>query len=908
MIKHTNKRILRHLRPNCLFTFKLKFLSTHSKFFNQNLIPSKQFQNSYQQINTIHKPIKDVIDYPHVDAKDFQLIIDDSNSNIPRIGSFVEFQDDCKIKAGVVIQDLQAKFDERFNHLLVLTTDNSILQIKPTNIKFHLYKLIQDDIIDYHSIIVNRHDPAQQDRDMVLSYLKNFINESLIYKNKISPLFNNLHSQFSQRKIAPISILDIVDALKLKESDVMRFGSSLFWQHVFLYSIHWNMIDSTNWLVPNYFEANSVSNLALWQHSNDYHSISQYYVNSEKNQSNIHQFLHNFQNESYIEEVQKFLAKLGEMTKEEMNIYMKVFEGRHFVDVIEVMKFAIIYPHDSILKELSKLNLTTVTDIYKLLVDLKIYDNTTNIYLSSGLFGATRQLNVSDTSQINNNPRSLFNAKDNFKHLRTKKFYHDHVIYGLGEEDESSQFGVSIETVNSRKHIVSVHIPDLISFIPPDSLVFRNIFENSFIKNNTSVQNELFPANLKNKRSFNTYANFHENDEVWENIDAPKKKRRNISEVTCLTISFQFNSFETNSFESFNDKISVSFDSISNVTVKNVNNRILQKCLTGQLEPSFFKLLRMKRDKQEETEDKDVHLNKVDIHNLNYIYHVMKSFFKSREFAGSASVGSKSQADFMIDETKNFANCLAAEFFSQNNVPVVIRLQDLDQNEYSSDEVLVEHDNMLIPAFDSERYSHSIMAKNVNGYISENAKVISNNYLAPATKNLINFERNLPMGFNRGSVDIINVFDSGEALLNQYQLLSYMHYLLSLQMDTIERIQKYNHLKSLGYNLQGPFTQSQLSALIKQDDKIWNYQMNKFKKLRSLQEKPESLQCVVTNIKQRDRNQVLCQAYCFELGIEIDAITKNQDIKVGGKLQVDEIINIDPINGKCTYLETLGTL
>ncbi|KAI5966821.1 uncharacterized protein KGF55_000230 [Candida pseudojiufengensis] len=813
------------------------------------------------------------------------------------------------MKAGIVVQNLQARFDERFNHCLVLTTENDILQVKPIDVKFQLHQFIPNNFVNFDSIVLQRHDLNHKDRQLTLKCLESLIHESKIFKRKTSATFNNLFSQFAQDQVTPVTILDIVDAIRLRESDLMRIASSLFWQHVFLYSIHWNIIDSTSWLAPNYFEVNTASNLALWHHSNNCHSASHYYVNSRAIQSKVNQMLKNFEGQHYVNEVLEFLRNIRGMSKEELNIYLKVFEGRHHSYIIEVMKFAIIYPHDSIMRQLSKLDLSNVSDIYNLLVELKIYDSDTDIYLSSGLFGSPTQMSVSNSSQLSNRASPIFNPKDNFKYLRTKKFYHDHVIYGLGN-DESTQFGISIETLNSRKYIINVHIPDLISFMPPNSSLFQNIFGSSIIRrkidyNNGSL-NELYSNEFKAKRRFKTYANYVENDEVWENIDKPKKKRRNISEATCLTISFELNSFDLKAFDSFKGKINISFDSISNVNVKNVNMKTLQKCLTGELEPSFFKLLRINRNM--ENVESDVRLNKVDIHNLNYIFHVMKSFFKSRQMAGAASVGLKSEAGFLLDEIKIFTGCLVAEFCSEHNIPVINRSQSLDSIDYNQDKVHVEHDNMLFPAFDSEKYSHSIMARNINGNISESAKIISNNYLSPIKKSLTSFEQNTPLGLRRGFVDIFTIFDSGEALLNQFQLLSYTHYINTIQMCPVDQIQNFHQFKRIGYNLRGPLSQSQLSSLIKPDSKIWEYLLNKYEKLKILQINKSKLQCIVTSVIKKDLNQVVCRAYCFKRGIELKVISYRQDIKIGSVVKVEEPLVIDFIEGECIYIEAMDNL
>lgn len=904
------------------------------------------------------------ITLPLLPPTDFQNIIKASKYNVPQMGSFVEFQSENQMKVGVVVQDLQARFDERLNHVLVLTNDNKIVTVKPLSVKFHLYKVIPDGFIDYQEILHERHNLSQPDRQRGVALVNRFLVDTAHCKERLSSPMDEVFSQLTQGKIRSISLLDIVDCVEFRESEVVRTTSSIYHQFVLLYAIHANLVDSCQWVVPNYF-GDTPSNVFLWEHSSNYHSSAQYFVNTQDTWLHIYRFRQRMSNNEDIADINAFLQKLKSVSKEEMNAYLNVFEGRHFIDVLMAMKFAIIYPHSSLIAELVKLDVfdttPTPSDIHRLLVDLKVYDDTTtisDIYLSLGLFGSSKSLSVTQVDQLNSKAPASFNVRDNFKHLRSgRSYYNDHVIYGLVDEGEDmASFGISIESLNSRKHLINIHIPDFITHISPDSKTFKSIFQFGTIAEslihlcNGESWNCLYPEKVVLDRKFHNYSNYNESEEIWGDVidmeQRSGKKRRAISKSTCLTISFEFNSYESNPFEDLDGKVSVSFDSISNVNIKNVNKKVLQECLTGELEPSFFKLLRRKHHQEPDIACQENSLNKTDIHNINYIGGVLKTFQKVRGLEGAAislkgylgfanlrtkqyesgnglkteiikseSPSRTPQADFMHREAKIFADSLASVFSFQNQIPLLIRSQELDSNDFEKDSVLVQHDNIMMPVYESHEYSHSIMAKDESDSISLNAKFISHNYLAPKYSTT-NHERNVPLGLSMGYAKVFDIFHSGEALFNQFQLLSFVQndYQRAVlrKSEYLEFVEKFSHLKSLGYNLNGPFPERKLNLLINLANSndlktIWLYRMHKFWVLTWLNQKraekdlPEEsrFECITTHVEQFGSNKV-CKAYCSELGIEVDALCLvDQDIKVGTTLVCDEILYLDPIGGFC---------
>ncbi|KAI5967753.1 hypothetical protein CANMA_002933 [Candida margitis] len=994
MLRYKNIPKLRSLRPRwnsnllCNIAF-IRNISTEPKIFDENvIIPEEeknrslerfireyyrgqgQFKNSFVThcVNLSSQMV--AVNLPMTPPTDFHDIVMANRYNVPQIGSFVEFSQNDQTRVGIVVQNLLARFDERLNHVLVLTNDNEILPVKSLNIKFHLYKLIPDGFLAYHEIINERHNPSHLERRKAVVLINRFLADTAQSRCEISSSIDTVFNQLSQDKLRPISLLDVLDLLEFKESDVVKMISLLYHQFVLLYSIHGSLVDSCQWVVPSYV-GGTPSNVMLWGHSNNYHSASQYFVNTQDGWLHIYRFTQEMSSDDRVAEINAFLRKLKSIPKEEMNAYLKVFEGRHFFDVLSAMKFAVVYPHSSITNELGKLKVFETTpsalDIYSLLVELKIYDNTatiTDIYLSSGLFGTSKELSVTEVGQLSPKSPASFNVKDNFKHLRTcRNYYHDHVIYGLiDDDDDVASFGISIESLNSRKHLINIHIPDLASYITPNSKVFKSIFQNQKLAEtlthlvNNQNWNPLFPEKVTRGKKFHKYSKVDENEEAWGDVidmDLGRSTRkRGISKATCLTISFEFNSYETNPFESFDDKVSVSFDSIANVNMKTVNKRVLQKCLTGQLEPSFFKFLRRKQrlETDNDIHDQENSLNKTDIHNINFIGGVLKTFQKVRELEGAAITAplkglsafettvlktqengtgngteiqickpdvsvAMTQAEFMHQEVRTFTGCLVSMFCFQNQIPILTRSQDLDVNELKQDTVAVQHENIMIPIYESQKYAHSVMAKDERGYISLNAKIISNNYVAPKFT-ATGPERNTPLGLSMGYAEVLDIFSSGEALLNQFQLLSYIQndYQRTIlkKHSYIEFVEKFNHLKSLGYNLNGPLSEHKLIQLVNSANmndlrSVWQYRMYKFwihnwfyqRQLDKTTLDETKLECISTHIDRLDDYDI-CKAYCLELGVEVDVLClPNQGIQIGARLMCDDVLYLDPISGFC---------
>ncbi|KGQ81503.1 hypothetical protein MEO_05485 [Candida albicans P94015] len=925
---------------------------------NNDFNPNLKFKHYYDSQNcfinpcshynkhTVARPKK--IEQFYTPPQNFQDIIDQNENNIPVEGSFVEItRPDFKPRIGLVVRQALSRFDERYNKLQVLTSDNELIDVSASEVNFHLHQMIPHDFINCQQIVTSRHNKKCKERIRAIEFLDSFINDVVDLKTSMEPMFDRIYAQVSTNSISHVTLVDIIDAIKYQETLVIKIGSSFYNQCVLLFSIHWCLVSSPKWIVPNYFANNKLTNV-LQGHSNNFHTRASYFVTPGNISVSISKFMRYMKNPDSHEIIEKFLAQLKTRNGDELSHFLQVYDGRHLAYILEVIKFAIVYPHDSIIKQLNKLasfkNCSTPNDLYNKLLDLNIYDKSTDVVLSSGIVGSSDRINVSSADQLQ--IENLWSGEngDLFRHLRTKKkYYRDHIIYGLPLDDNEtcSRFAISLETINSRKYILNIHIPDITTVLPPGDFMMENMFDKFTELSNkfsNSFQSNLFSNRFEESKRFHKYETV-DSENLWDDeLLQNSKSQRNPSKVTCMTISFQFNSYEPEPFKYFENKISVSFDSISNLNVKILDKELLEKCLSGKLETSLFKLLR--RNQTQGFSDRP-HLNKGDIHNINYINGIMKTFFKMREHSGAAVIKPQqeslvssssnflskigadkprlySHSDFILRELQIFTGALVAEYCTQHRIPAMFHCQDVEPTVYDSDKVMVTHDNIMIPPYDSENYHHSILAKDSDGYISLQASFVSKNYLSPENVIAGPGNNNLLLGLKNGYINIVDVFTKKEAIINQYQLLSYQQALfsrnLSMEKGYLKTVQQFNILKSLGYQLQGPLTESRLGSYIEachQSHEISSFVgsiLRKYVVLKWLEKAQidinegnglEVFHCIVTLVGKKYDLGVVCKCFCMELGIEIDVLTENSDIHIGSKLVCDKVLQVNAIDRTC---------
>lgn len=819
--------------------------------------------------------------------KTFEEICEINEGFIPFIGSLVEFIDPLtnKNSFAIVLKPPEAKFNENYNKLTVLTMDNEIRNVTPQDVTLHLNRIFNAEWITELEVLQHRFDDQYSPRIQLVSIIQQFLNDStdLMTTLENKGLFNRVFSQFcSTNEISCITLPQIINSFQLQYDLAALINSSYYYQSVLLMSCHLQLTNNpANWLVSSCHRKSHLSNV-IKGYSSLLPSSSLYMTNSSENSFAIQRLENELQNNDTLLKYDAFFKSLVQKqqspdpyTFENLNYFFHIWEGKQFKTLIDVLKFVIVYPHPHLVRLLEKLPYlpeVSPNGIYKFLEELKIYDNDknqlTDIYLSANFHGRPLQYQLSSSSEVEMNYTQreshhmlqLQEYVDRFDHIRQKnKYYNDHIIYALpfNRLNGTSFLGVSLEKINTRKYNINLHIPDITTRLAPNTNLFHNILSNSnYMKSLTSFTIFFRP--------------------VMEYFGFGKQK----TDTTCMTLSYEYNTFDSNPFHEASGKIKFSFDSLDGVKVKLVNWDDLERLLEPKSHLNPFKLFKFNSEAQKQFEDS---YDECDHHNLRFLYSVMSSHFKVRNLDGAANndpniiidVGDSSnlkktlsyedelsqnimtqldtvsplnsKSKFFINELKMFSGRMASLFCDRNNLPIYKHTQDLvdtqtfDEIDIESepqdkvdDDVFVSHSNVLLPEYFASSFYQTLIAKEQTGYLSLPAYLIGKNYLSrtkltvsdPASKEPLD---HIAYGMKGGFVNILDVFNDAEALLNQLQILTHTAIThsnnQSLQrIDRKELAYKNNYnLKYWGYNVESPLSvqslQHQLQNLINSDNR-----------------------------------------------------------------------------------------
>lgn len=856
-----------------------KFMTERSLFVN----PIDQYQSKYD-VEVDEQVLNENSYEPY---KTFEEICEINERIIPFVGSLVEFIDPLtnKNSFAMVLKQPEAKFNENYNKLTVLTMDNELRNVTPQDVTLHLNRIFHAEWINNLGVLEQRFDDKYSPRVQLVSIIQQFLNDStdLMTTLENKGLFNRVFSQFcSSNEISCITLPQIINSFQLQHDLAALINSSYYYQSVLLMSCHLHLTNNpANWLVSSCYRKSHLSNV-MKGYSNLLPSSSLYMTNSSENSFAIQRLENELQNNDTLLKYDTFFKSLVQKqrssdpyTFENLNYFFHIWEGKQFKTLIDVLKFAIVYPHPHLvmlLKKFPYLPEVSPNGIYKFLEELKIYDNDknqlTDIYLSANFHGQPPQYQLSSSSELEMNYTQreshhmlqLQEYVDRFDHIRQKnKYYNDHIIYALPFNGLSgtSLLGVSLEKINTRKYSINLHIPDITTRLAPNTNLFHNILSNSNY--------------MKSLARFTVFFR-----PVLEYFGFGKQK----IDTTCMTMSYEYNTFDSNPFHEASEKIKFSFDSLDGVKIKSVNWDDLQRLFEPKSHLNPFKLFKYNSEAEREFEDS---YDEYDHHNLRFLYNVMSSHFKVRNLDGAANndpniiidVGDSSnliktlsyedglnetivtkldtvsllssKSKFFINELKMFSGRMTSLFCERNSLPIFKHTQDLvdsqtfveidiesERQDEVDDDVLVSHSNVLLPEYYANSFYQTLIAKEQTGFLSLPAYLIGKNYLS-RTKLIVSDPNSkesldhIAYGMKAGFVNIIDVFNDAEALLNQLQILTHTT-ITNSNSQSLQRIERkeltnknnYN-LKYWGYNVESPLSvqslHHQLQNLINSDNR-----------------------------------------------------------------------------------------
>lgn len=584
------------------------------------------------------------------------------------------------------------------------------------------------------------------------------------------------------------------------------------------------------------------------------------------------------------------------------------------------------------------------------------------------------------------------------------------------KDSKNSLMGISLEKINSRKYLFNVHIPDFVTRLSPSSNLFKTLMSGSHplrslqnLSNNESIS--ILHQEVMNRFSFKNQ-DPHNTPNYYSVGDGPKSYTHNPpNETTCLTISYTINTFEQNYFLNMDENVTLTLDDISNVKIKNIDWSELEESLQTKNKNILpFRLF----SRSKEVDQGKQNLNDSDHHRINFMHSVMHRHFKMRYLEGSnfnpainidadnssnilkklsylnegkineklitkleaLSIGDQNhftRAKFFVNEIDMFISNIISNYCYERNIPIFTHSQGLSDNQEeasdtiisgnseheernSDDEVLVPHNNSLLPAYHASSFYHTLLGKDANGYLSFGAFFIGRNYLSRpiikilqkspssefklANENWNESTSHVSYGLAKGHVKLLDIFNDMEVYYNQLQIVSHLHlsyvnHLKRVASQDKRRslhhsiIKQFSHLKLLGYGVQGELADHYLLQMLQKfinSTKLNQYfgiRHKNYWSLKMLEQRLAQQHANDVPIEDRERtiyeciithpgyelptfNKRISRAFCIDLNLEVDILVHlSSDANIGTTVDCDKVLLLDPVVGQCILKEAI---
>ncbi|WPK24846.1 hypothetical protein PUMCH_002141 [Australozyma saopauloensis] len=825
------------------------------------------------------------------------------------VGSVIEFHSGmAEIELGVVLQPPTSIFHHFHNRMIVLTMNNELKRVHPQDVTFVANEVFQPEWIRSLDIILNRFIETFAPRAELVQLVHYFLATSRSFSPIIDELSPRLHSHIaSESGTAPVTILKLVNMISLFKP---VHCENYLEQSAFLMAIHSHLCsDFQHWMVPGCMPMERTTNLSSLKFSNSipYHTL--YFATPLPVMSDSIELMEFDQTV-----LQDFNALASDILKrkpsfDDLTVLFSIWKESKFKPILNMIKFAIIYPHPGLLKQLANCKLLGTTpltqkSLYDFMVSLGVYENLENAMtdplLSSNLLASLRQTSLvaSSVKDLDNTPLSKIgrasderNFREHFQHLRKRPYFNDHVMYLLPGQ---LSMGVSLEKVSTRKYLINIHIVDPATKVTPSSSIFREwalnsaMFVNRFFPNHDS-SSPLLPESLLKQMNFTETCSNKTADyfRVGDLNFMEGSKNLPTKFQSCMTVTFAYNPSLQDQLKNMAEKVSISFDNISRSKIIRLDETNLEASLLGESQPSLLKTFRLfNRAKPSEVKEMDLDID--DHQNLKFIETFLKIHFTLRNRNNATAVQPHSgslirkvhhfdeengtiktdlqlsrsspeqRALFFKSETNMLLGALTAMYCTNNNVPVIFRNQNFaDRSGYSEGEgIIIKHKNAFFPEFTAKSYSQTAFARDKNGYVSMPAAKFAYNHLDREQLETGTTGQNIGYGLENGYVNVGDPTENIEAFLNQLQILTHVHF-KTVEGSLATDFSRYSHLKALGYQLHGSLDQSVLQGHTAELDcaqMAANYYQQKSERywiLRKLETEPEILDkysCVVTRV------------------------------------------------------------
>lgn len=826
----------------------------------------------------------------------------------PRVGDMVEFRVGAEVRFGLVVAPPACLFNQFHNRLVVLTMQNELVRACVQDYTFVCLQVLHQEAVAAAELLRHRFDEEHPPRRRLVQYLHQF-----------SAMVAELRRRVDMRQVylavagpGPRGV-----SLHRVAADVARTwpgwtGPASVHQNALLLALYLNMCSNpADWIVPHCYDADRWSNVSFHHSSNGLAPPPCFLATPLALSQVVGEFMA-FSEQELLHVGATLAARLEAAAEwspsaayDQVTLDLTVGNPR-LRTVVEAAKYAVAYPHAELTRLLSKVPafgpLASPRALHTALVGLGLYDNPcnplTDPMLLSQVLGAVlpktvvactpRDLVPGHTHQVAKAEAKAF--RDRFLHLRPaggrvagpQKVY---LVPGL-----HGTLAFSLEQLNSRRHLLHIHVPDPAAVIAPASETFK-----AWAQNPGERGDRAFPAEARGYMHFQPNAQpsaarfIKAADVLSSNGEA--------STQTCMTLTFEYSASFADSARAFLQLVKVTFGRVARDRMVDFGGAVLEAALTGKLEQSVFKRLRLfgrKPTAAPAAISDEAH------YELNFVFNMMRRHYEFRNRRSALNVAAAGmhkrpgkkhtvagelvhtdvtietepeKSGFLRRELEIFAGRMAAAFAERNGVPVMSRRRWLvfpdPRPDY--DEVLIRHENPLLPDFTANSYFQAAYARDVSGAVSTLAFFHASNFVGPEEVGVWGADgrdggdaddgadggrvaAHVTLGVD-GSVKIVP--GSVEAYINQLQILQAVHFSSLSCTALYPKSRDFAPLKAHGYNLHGPSDPALLTQHAEElhtAAQAWQYLNTKQRRywtLKAVEMHPDRhthMKCVVTRV------------------------------------------------------------
>lgn len=801
--------------------------------FYSNIISRGVIPRGLPTSNTIQKGKLTQLVSPEIHSYDSGI------RNRPVIGSFVEIQ---KANGDVDIGIVKSAQSSLLRpELSMINVQGNVVQFKPTEISFHLYKMMDSEKINKSTI---------KDNVEISAFLKEFVRNSHEMAIKADSLYTVAQAWYAKEN-APVEV-DLGKIVEIINRHTTKKKEDPFDISALAFAVHRKLTsDPINWFV----ESNP------HKLGNDSLPYFKYYSNSYKTIEHL-EIAMKLKIE-HVREISKWLNSDFVGDEREKNLKPPYTDS-----VIELLKHFVVYPHpcfkkviDIVWNEFNKEVSYTATDIKKL-VDI-LSDE------SCDFFDSILPARIYDNYSKNIN--------DHFSFMRepiTK------TVFGIPNsrsQSGGSDIAISVEK-NKDNWILELHVLDLGSHINPKSSL-----ANLLLQRVESLQLADRDHSLFNDDAVSGFREGYDvsNSAITLTIKYPLDARIGWDKAELLSIDL------------------TSLHDLKLLSIEDINNLI--KTRAGNI----FKLFRNSTREDFTSEDEDHILSSFKIIELWNLWRSSKEsleyqFHKKVVENGELIEKSKSleYVEFLRREINYLISNYMIPFTQEKKCPLLIHSQS--SLSPMNDSIKVYPNKFSIPAYMATEYKDLTLFPNDEGHVSFKSYICGLKFLENDVVSTHDSSPYVSKGLFHGLIKFIDPFNDMEVILNQWQVINMLKARFKFKQGY--NIELNQHLQDFKMKDAKELQQIYTYKLkpIKGFNQALQSKQDRMNKLTWLSQKTKEwliFKCIIT---ESSSYPDLAKAYCFELDLEIEILLNPEinQIEIGDQLICTKIIKLDLIESR----------